>query len=79
MLEGGVEAGGRWGAEGGLTQPFRLKQHCFTFSMRHELTEFTRRAKTAARNSLVPHAVLLLPLIAENLSSQFSRIGKTCL
>ena len=25
--------GGRWEAEGGLKQPFRLKQHCCGFSM----------------------------------------------
>ena len=62
---GGGRAGGGWGggweAEGGLKQPFGLKQQCCALSMRHRLVESTREAKTAVRSSLVPHAVLLMP------------------
>ena len=55
------EGGGGWEAEGGLKQPFGLKQQCCALSMGHRLVESTREAKTAVRNSLVPHAVLLMP------------------
>ena len=62
--EGG--GGGGWEAEGGLKQPFRLKQQCYAFSMMGpELVQFTGWVKTAVRSSLVPHAVLLMPLKAE--------------
>ena len=53
--------GGGWEAEGGLKQPFGLKQQCCALSMGHRLVESTREAKTAVRSSLVPHAVLLMP------------------
>ena len=65
---GGGRAGGGWGgggggweAEGGLKKPFGLKQQCCALSMGHRLVESTRKAKTAVRSSLVPHAVLLMP------------------
>ena len=65
---GGGRAGGGWGggrggweAEGGLKQPFGLKQQCCALSMGHRLVESTGEAKTAVRSSLVPHAVLLMP------------------
>ena len=59
--------GGGWEAEGWLKQPFGLKQHCCTLSMGPELVQSTAAggAKTAIRSSLVPHAVLLMPLRAE--------------
>ena len=53
--------GGGWEAEGGLKQPFGLKQQCRALSMGHRLVESTREVKTAVRSSLVPHAVLLTP------------------
>ena len=30
---GGVGGGGGWGAEGGVKQPFGLKEQCFAFSI----------------------------------------------
>ena len=60
--EGG---GGGWEAEGGLKQPFGLKQQCCAFSMGPELVQSTGWAMAAVRSSLVPHAVLLMPLRAE--------------
>ena len=65
---GGWEGGGGsgWEAEGGLKQPFGLKQQCRAFSMGQELVQSTGWAKTAVRSSLVPHdAVLLMLLRAE--------------
>ena len=63
---GGLEGGrGGWEAEGGLKQPFGLKQQCCAFSMGPELVQSTGWAKTTVRCSLVPHAVLLMPLRAE--------------
>ena len=53
--------GGGWEAEGGLKQPFGLKQQRCALSMGHRLVESTREAKTAVRSSLVPHAVPLMP------------------
>ena len=46
--------GGGWEAEGGLNQPFGLKQQCCAPSMGHRLVESTRETKTAVRSSLVP-------------------------
>ena len=43
--------GGGWEAEGGLKQPFGLKQQCCALSMGHRLVESTREAKTAVRSS----------------------------
>ena len=57
--------GGGWKVEGWLKQPFGLKQQCCAFSMGSELVQSTGWAKTAIRSSLVPHAVLLMPLRAE--------------
>ena len=63
---GGWEGGGgRWEAEDGLKQPFELKHQCWPFSMGPELVQSTGWAKTAVRSSLIPHAVLLMPLRAE--------------
>ena len=62
-IGGGQEAG----MGGKPKQPFGLKQQCctFSFSMGSELVQSTGWAKTAIRSSLVPHAVLLMPLRAE--------------
>ena len=38
---------GGWEAEGGLKQPFGLKQQCCALSMGHRLVESTREVKTA--------------------------------
>ena len=51
---------GGWGAEGGVKHPFGLQGQCCAFSKCHELIQSTREAQTAVRNSLVPHAVLLM-------------------
>ena len=56
---------GGWEAEGGLKQPFELKQQCCAFSILHEMIQSSGEAKIAVRSSLVPHAVLLMPLRAE--------------
>ena len=65
--EGGgvVGGGGRWEAEDRLKQPFGLKQQCCALSMGPELVQSTGWAMAAVRSSLVPHAVLLMPLRAE--------------
>ena len=52
--------GGGWEAEGGLRQPFRIKEQCCTFSQWHKLLQCTKEAKTGERSSLVPRAVLLM-------------------
>ena len=62
---GRVGGGGGWEAEVGLKQPFGLKQQCCALSMGPELVQSTGKAKTAVRSSLVPHAVLLMPLRTE--------------
>ena len=65
-IGGGLVGGGRggWEVEGGLKQPFGLKQQYCAFSMGPKLEQSTGWAKTAVRSSLVPHAVLLKPLRA---------------
>ena len=65
--------GGGWEAEGGLKQPFELKQQCCVLSMGPALVQSTGWAMAAVRSSLVPHAVLLMP---RNTSSWFNNIGK---
>ena len=57
--------GGGWEAEGGLKQPFGLKQQCCALSMGPELVQSTGGTKIAIRSSLVPNPVLLMPLRAE--------------
>ena len=52
--------GGRWGVEGGVKHPFRLKEQCCAFNKGRELVKSTREAQIAVRSSLVPHAVLLM-------------------
>ena len=44
--EVGGGGGGGWGAEGGLKQPFGLKQQCCAFSIGLKLVQSTGRAKT---------------------------------
>ena len=56
---------GGWEAKGGLKQQFGLKQQCCTYSMGPELVQSVGWAKTAVRSSLMPHAVLLMLLIAK--------------
>ena len=53
--------GGGWEAEDGLKQPFGLKQQ----SVWDQNVQSMGWAKTAIRSSLVPHAVLLVPLRVE--------------
>ena len=61
-----VGGGGGWGAEGVVKQPIGLKEQCFAFSNSHELIQSKREDETAARTlSLVPYAVLLMPLRAK--------------
>ena len=62
---GGVGGGGGWGAEGRVKQPFGLKEQSYAFSISHELIQSVGEDKTAVRSSLVPHAVLLMPLKAK--------------
>ena len=57
--------GGRWEVKGGLKQPFGLKKQCCAFSMGPKLVQSTGWAMAAVRSSLVPHAVLLMPLRSE--------------
>ena len=52
--------GGGWEAEGGLKQPFRLKEQCCTFSLWHKLLQCTKEANTGERSRLVPCAVPLM-------------------
>ena len=63
--DGRVEGGGGWETEGGLKQPFGFKLRCCAFSIWHELIQSVGWAKTAVRNSLVPHAVILMLLRAK--------------
>ena len=61
----GWGGGGGWGAEGGVKQPFWLKEQYFAFSIWHKLIQSTGEDENATRSSLVPHAVLLMPLRAK--------------
>ena len=61
--------GGGWKAEGGLKQPFGLKQQCCAFSAGSELVQSTGLTKNTVRSSLIPHAVLLMPSGPRNASS----------
>jgi len=45
-----------------LRKPFRLQEQCCAFSVWYKLIKSIKEAKTGLRSSLVPHAVLLMPL-----------------
>ena len=74
--EGIREGGGGYEAEGGLKQPFRLKQQCCAFSVWHKLIQYTKEANTGLSSSLVPHAVLLMPLRTMKCPLWFHSINK---
>ena len=57
---GGGRGWGQAGAGGKPKTPFGPEKQCCALSMGPEPAQSTGWAKTAVRNSLVPHAVLLI-------------------
>ena len=80
--KGGWQTGGGWGRwvdKGRLKHPFGLKQQCCSFCMWNKLIKSKGWAKIAVRSSLVPHAVLLMPLRVNKYIFRFNSIDKMSL